>query len=77
MAAIFYVVFLLFCDKIKQYMFDWIIVFYLVIASNAMDGCPKYGQFITIPYFGHPTIAFDRKLRQSFKRHYNVNLQCL
>ena len=33
-------------------------------------------QFITIPYFGHPSIAFARKLRQSFKRHYNVNLQC-
>ena len=30
----------------------------------------------TIPYFGHPSIAFARKLRQSFKRHYNVNLQC-
>ena len=27
-------------------------------------------------YFGHPSIAFARKLRQSFKRHYNVNLQC-
>ena len=24
-------------------------------------------QFITIPYFGHPSIAFARKLRQSFK----------
>ena len=23
-------------------------------------------QFITIPYFGHPSIAFARKLRQSF-----------
>ena len=33
-------------------------------------------QFITIPYFGHPSIAFARKLRQSFKRHYNVKLQC-
>ena len=25
---------------------------------------------------GHPSIAFARKLRQSFKRLYNVNLQC-
>ena len=33
-------------------------------------------QFITIPYFGHPSLAFARKLRQSFKTHYNVNLQC-
>ena len=33
-------------------------------------------QFITIPYFGHSSIAFAHKMRQSFKRHYNVNLQC-
>ena len=25
------------------------------------------GQFITIPYFGHPSVAFAHKLRQSFK----------
>ena len=33
-------------------------------------------QFLTTPYFGHPSIAFACKMRQSFKRHYNVNLQC-
>ena len=33
------------------------------------------GQLITIPYFGHPSIAFAGKLSQFFKRHYNVNLQ--